>query len=154
MLDTLHETRPSLTYRLDGEPAAPPQRVEAIFEAGRTQGVLLCFLVGEATMNCHFFVEDEIEFDLDPREIGGPAQAEALTGFMALLGRATAKTVVLTMENAREAVIFRYSVESDEVVWVEADPGSSPDDEGWSFLTEGLPRPFWSLLVTSAKSWH
>jgi hypothetical protein len=123
VVDALRESWPSPAYTLDGEPAALPRRVEAIFDAPREQAALLSLAVGDARVTCHFFVEDEIEFSVDPREIAGPAQVEALTEFMALLGRATGKTVMLTLENAPEAVIFRYSVEEDEVIWVESSPG-------------------------------
>lgn len=126
VLDALREQWPSLSFTLDGEPAVLPRRVESIFDAQREKAAALCLIVGGAKLICHFFVEDEIEFDLDPREIAGPAQREALVGFMALLGRATGKPVVLTLENAPEAVIFRYGVESDEVVWVEPDSRRRP----------------------------
>lgn len=121
VIDTLRQRWSSLTFTLNGEPATLPQRVEAIFDARREQAALLSLMVGGAQLVCHFFVEDEIEFDIDPREITGPAQLEALIEFMALLGRITAKTVVLTHENSPEAVILRYSAESDEVTWVPPD---------------------------------
>jgi hypothetical protein len=123
VVDALRGRWPSPVFTLDGEPATLPRRVEAIFDAPREQAALLSLAVGEARAACHFFVEDRIEFDIDPRQIAGPAQVEAVAEFMALLGRATGKTVVLTLENAPEAVILRYSVEEDEVIWVESSPG-------------------------------
>ena len=119
VLDALQERWPPLAYTLDGDPAVLPRRAEEIFDARRERAAMLSFVVAEATVNCHFFVEDEIEFDIDPREVSRPDQVDALTAFMATLGRVTAKTVLLTMENSPEAVIFRYSAESDEVIWVE-----------------------------------
>ena len=75
-------------------------------------------MVGDAQVNCHFFVEDEIEFDLDPREVTGPNQVEAIVGFMTLLGDVTGKAVTLTMENTPEAVIFRRLPGRQSVEWV------------------------------------
>lgn len=119
VLDALQERWPLLDYTLDGEAAPLPGRAEDIFDARRERTVKLSFVVADARVFCHFFVEEEIEFDIDPREVTQPEQVDALTDFMATLGRVTAKPVLLTMESSPEAVIFRYSPESDEVIWVE-----------------------------------
>jgi hypothetical protein len=71
--------------------------------------------VSGALLNCHFFGCEVIEFDLDPREVTGPAQLEGLSGFMALLTRATGKPAVMTMENIREAVILRFLPEDQRL---------------------------------------
>ena len=57
--------------------------------------------------NCHFFARHEIEFDIDPREVHGQGQLDALLAFMRLLSDATGKDAVFTPENFREIVIFR-----------------------------------------------
>jgi hypothetical protein len=56
-----------------------------------------------------FFTVEEIEFDIDPREVKGQQELNALFGFMRCLAQATDKEVVLTAENMREIVIFRAS---------------------------------------------
>lgn len=60
-----------------------------------------------STLSCHFFANDEIEFDLYPREMG-PSLLEPLIAFLNELGVATSKPVILTMENMPEAVILLY----------------------------------------------
>jgi len=47
-------------------------------------------------LNCHFFQNDDIELDLDPREVTGQAQLDALLEFMRDIGRTTSASVVLT----------------------------------------------------------
>lgn len=57
--------------------------------------------------DCHFFVESEIEFDFDPRQVTGQDRLNAVFSFMQLIARACDKKAVLTPENARDATIFR-----------------------------------------------
>lgn len=124
VLDRLRQFEPAPIYRVDGEARAIPDRAEEAFVSRTSAGVLLSFSIGKAVLNCHFFVVDEIEFDLDPREIGDSEQFEALVGFMRLLGKLTAKVVLLTPENVRERPILRYSPDVQEIVWVPREGGS------------------------------
>jgi len=96
-----------------------PERAEDIFRHSRDEqeAVLLALRVGGGALHCHF-CEEEIEFDLEPREVTEPAHVDAFAEFMALLGRATGKPVLLTATNAPDAVMFRYSPASDAVEWV------------------------------------
>jgi hypothetical protein len=73
--------------------------------------------MGDATVNCHFFSEDEIEFDLDPRDMNAEL-LPLLLDFLTVLGKATNKLVVLTMENMPDAEIMRFEPSSGEVVYV------------------------------------
>jgi hypothetical protein len=117
VLDMVRRWAPKPTFAIDGEPTPLPERVEEIFRPGREPSAVLSLGVGGVTLNCHFFAEEEIEFDFDPAEVTGSAQAEALANFMSLLGEATAKIVVLTMENSPAAVILRYSPDARAVEW-------------------------------------
>ena len=108
---------PAPTFTVDGEPSPLPERVEEIFQPSRERSPLLSLVVGGVTLNCHFFAEEEIQFDLDPAEVTGLAQAQALANFMSMLGEATDKIVVLTMENSPAAVILRYSPDARAVEW-------------------------------------
>jgi hypothetical protein len=118
VLDALRTWRPGPNLRIDGEPAAIPDKAEEIFARARKLGASLSVEVADALVNCHFFREDEIEFDLDPRDVAGPEQLEALGRFMRILGEATGKPVVMTMENRREAVILRYARRGQQAEWV------------------------------------
>ncbi len=86
---------------------------ETIFE----HGALLRTVVEGMVINCHFFGADEVEFDLDPREVVGPGQVTALEAFMADLGTATGRDVILTHENARTDVICRWRAETGTAIW-------------------------------------
>jgi hypothetical protein len=68
-------------------------------------------------INCHFFQDDEIEFDLDPCEVTDATKAEALAVFMRALGDTTGRVVVLTGDNTKDQIIAQYSSEAGEVIW-------------------------------------
>jgi hypothetical protein len=58
------------------------------------------------TVNCHFFTVDEIELDVDPREVVGPVEVEALRDFVQWLADSVGQRAIVTFENAIELVIF------------------------------------------------
>jgi len=66
-------------------------------------------------VNCHFFVDDEIEFDVAPEEVISGDRLDAVFGFMKGLATAVGKDAVLTPENMRDIVIFRARPGSDLV---------------------------------------
>lgn len=70
------------------------------------------------TFNCHFFTLEEVEFDIDPREVLGEAGANTVFSFMRRLGEHLNKEVVLTPENAPELPIFRFCPETAQVEYL------------------------------------
>lgn len=69
----------------------------------RTGGILVVF---------HFFTPEEIECDIDPREVSGQASLDALLGFKRRLGDLTRKPAALTPENVPDEPIISYDPES------------------------------------------
>jgi hypothetical protein len=116
--DALRTWDPLPDLTIAAQPATMPDKVQDIFNVVQERGARLSVNVSGAVLNCFFFGDDEIEFDLDPNEVAGPAQLEGLARFMSLLGRATGKPVVMTMENVREAVFLRYEPDAQRVEWV------------------------------------
>lgn len=110
-ISALSESGLPLSFKTQGAVSPLPtdvsdvSDVSDVFDSG--DGLLSINLDG-MLLNCHFFSADEIEFDLDPREVTPADRARALVGFMELLGNATGKPVILTHENAREAVILQW----------------------------------------------
>lgn len=111
-------------FEMDGEESPLPADVAALFEMRAEVGVLLSLDVHGITINCYFFVEDEVEFDIDPREIDGEVKLQALIGFMRRIGRATGRAVRLTPENWQKSIIFEYLPENDEVRYSLLEGGS------------------------------
>lgn len=75
--------------------------------------------VGSVWLNCHFFTVDEIEFDLDPRDVSSAADFAALLHFMQGLGQAVNRPVLLTTEgwtednSISEKPIFTYKPQTN-----------------------------------------
>ena len=120
--DILREDAEQLMFAMDGTALEPPESVSDIFARRGAHGFLASYRLGRVLLNCHFFTVEEIEFDLDPRDVDGPDDVAALAQFMAALARATAKAVILTMENSQQAVIARFDPVADRVDWQPA-PG-------------------------------
>ncbi len=107
MLDQLRRAEYEVVYRKAGKAVELPAGAGDAFPTnGDADRVLFVKFAGVLAV-CHFFAQNEIEFDIDPREVHGQKQLDALLGFMQLLSDATGKDVVLTPENCREVVVFR-----------------------------------------------
>lgn len=106
-----------LTFSIDGDSAATPEAVADVFAIGEEHSVVASYALGRQTINCHFFCVSEIEFDVDPRDIDGLDDVDALGRFMTMLGQATLKPVILTHENSQTAVIARFDPIASKVEW-------------------------------------
>lgn len=108
ILDAVRRADLQLRFFSDGGPAQPPERIADVFAIQQHATASLHVIDSGVQMNCHFFTQDEVEFDIDPREISGPVQFDVVVRFMKLLADATQKVAVLTPENAPSAIIMRY----------------------------------------------
>ena len=106
-LDAIRATKLLSTFRVEDDGANAPTNVHDIFALRSTTTPLLSVLVCGVQLNCHFFCESEIEFDLDPREIRSQVEFDAVLQFMNTLCVATGKTTVMTPENVPEAPFIR-----------------------------------------------
>ncbi|MEM1436722.1 MAG: hypothetical protein AAGG11_21920 [Pseudomonadota bacterium] len=70
---------------------------------------------GGPVANAHFFFENEIELDLDPREIQSQAAMDKVLRFCEELGQALQSNVLITGENSPDDVLLEFSVASQ--VW-------------------------------------
>jgi hypothetical protein len=116
ILELLQWQKPS--FRVRGREAEIPDNLAEIFSDERYIGAQLSFEFIDMTFYCHFFQVDEFEMDFDPRGIRQTEDIEGVMEMMADLGRATCKPVILTAENVKSAIIFRYAPETDTVSWV------------------------------------
>lgn len=78
-------------------------------KAGSRDGAALLMIdLGGIRAACHFFYEEMIEFDIDPREIGGDEAFEHVFRFMQRLDDLLRREVVSTHESQPDAVITIY----------------------------------------------
>lgn len=107
ILDLLNERAPeALAFYVDGEELTSAPSADVIFERRQDTSTLLQVTAGNVHLNCHFFCEEEIEFDLDPRELQGEQDLQDVKAFMTTLANGTGKPAILTHENSQEAVIL------------------------------------------------
>lgn len=118
VLDELRAGPYELTYFRDGVLSELPLTAQDAFPDEKTCAQLLSIGFAGVLVNGHFFIPDEIEFDIDPREFHGQEQLDAVFEFMRLLSRATGKCAILTEENGPERVIFRSYPDRAEVEYV------------------------------------
>jgi hypothetical protein len=69
--------------------------------------------LGNIMVKCYFFTDQEIENDIDPREVDTIEDHHRLMSYLIDISKALNKTVVLTAENEQETIYI--SVDGDNV---------------------------------------
>lgn len=115
LVDFVREGAHHYTFRRDGEVCPLPNRVNAILSRTREASFTLSIHLEEIWINAHFFCVEQIELDLDPREVHSEERAKALFEFMRGVGQALNKPVRLTPENLSEYVLFEYDPVTDNL---------------------------------------
>lgn len=114
---TLHDWRvlypllldfPEVEYSVDGVIQTPPTSVAQAFAFRPSGSPMLRFRIGRTLVVFHFFSEEEVECDIDPREISSQADLDSRLGFVRQLGDATRQRVIITRENVRDEPIISY----------------------------------------------
>ena len=115
LIDSLQGGTYKITFKVDDETVAMPEDVTEIFRKRDEVTVLMSLALGGIIINSHFFTDQQIEFDIDPREINSEEKLNQLFGFMRGIGQLLQKEVLLTSENAQEIIIFRYMPDTERV---------------------------------------
>jgi hypothetical protein len=129
------------TYRVDDVDTPLPVSIGTIFQDRSEHTHLLAVQAGDVSIHCHFFLEDEIEFDVNPREIESEAEEDEVVKFMRGIGDALGRQVVLTMEGAPDWVYLRIEPgqEEPEYTPVEVERGPTMSgDEALSWMAKQL----------------
>lgn len=113
-IDFIRSSGLGYRYARDGAAARLPSTAAQIL-GDRSATHNLAIDLGGATACCHFFTEDEIELDIDPREVGSPVTEQNVLKFIVMMGAQLDRDVILTQENRRDEVWFRYSSKDDLV---------------------------------------
>ena len=110
--DTFVQTLPGMSYRteflIDDAAALLPAATMGLFERRADHAPLLRLFAGPVMLCCHFFSDQELEFDLDPREVQGAPEFQGVLDFMRNLGGVLGKPVILTPENQPEHPMISY----------------------------------------------
>lgn len=95
-----------------------PETMQEIIEIQKTSISTMSINIGETIVNCHFFLESEIEFDIDPRDIDNEAKLTEIFNFMQRIGNLLRKEVILTEENGEDEIWFRFVPGSESVQFI------------------------------------
>ena len=118
VIDSLRQSKFRIELKIDDQVVETPTDVsKLLFRDPSASCPCMYVHLGSTTLNCHFFTDEEIEFDLDPRDMR-PELLPDVLNFLKLLGRATSKPVLLTVENSPEAEIMRFEPTKTEVEYV------------------------------------
>lgn len=117
LLEFLRVSSYPLTYAVDSNEAGLPANVAYIFRKRQETGVWLKIDVKGIQVLCHFFTEEEIEFDVDSREIDSETRFNHLCDFMRELGQHLSRSVIMTPESNEKMVIIRYLPIDDRFVY-------------------------------------
>lgn len=69
--------------------------------------------LNKTQINCHFFIESQIENDIDPKEVESLDDHNMVVDYMKSISKLLGKEVILTEENNEEAIWIK--VAGDEV---------------------------------------
>ena len=104
-----------LVYRVDGEEARLPSSFSQFGLEGRERGASLGLSVGDFDFKCYFHEEEsQIEIDFWPWSVT-EQNYELFLRFLADLGSALGKDLVVTPEMAESEPFLRYSFHADKV---------------------------------------
>lgn len=101
-------------YSVDGQRRVLPP-LDRIVREAKHHAVLLTVLLDTVHVNWHFFCDDEMDLDLDSREITGPTPHENVLRFLARLFQRLGKRALITPEGNQESPVLSY--EPDRHAW-------------------------------------
>ena len=82
-----------------------------IDETGEKESKSASIVLGKIKLNCHFFLEDQIEFDIDPNEINSIEDFELIKNFMTDVSKLIDNQITLTDENIPQIPLVKIDVE-------------------------------------------
>lgn len=107
-----------LNYSVDGQSRDLPEDPQDALSLRKTAATLLSIHVGSIQVNCHFFDVDDLEMDIDPKQVTSDETLDELFGFLLGLAAVLDKRVDLTDEGDPDRVIFVALPGTDSVSYV------------------------------------
>jgi hypothetical protein len=101
-----------ISFQIDGAARPLPATMAEVFAIRDKASTLLNVEAGNILAACHFFTPDEIEFDIDPRQVASQTELDSLLEFLRFIGDCVNKPVMLTLENGIADPILMYEPHS------------------------------------------
>ncbi len=105
-------------YQLDGEQKTLPKKAIKIFEDKEHSHLLILKKEG-INFNCHFFIKEEIEFDISPNEVNSQDKLAIVMKFMVYFGDLLNLKVILTPENFQKSPILVKDVGNERISYID-----------------------------------
>jgi hypothetical protein len=104
LLDYINAIQWEVTFFKDGNKIKYAKaNAQELFGMKTQYSIGLSIEYKRVTINCHFFCESEIEFDVYPRQVDTLNIANAVIEFMVGIAELLRKTVILTYENSQDS---------------------------------------------------
>ena len=105
----VHELNIELSFFHGGKVISLPATYSAIIKLQESDPTTLSMNIGAGVIvNCHFFIEEELEFDIDPKQIKCDATYNSLLEFIRRLKVIFERDVLLTEEGDSDAILIQF----------------------------------------------
>ena len=81
-------------------------------ETGELDRKSVAIMLDSVQVNCYFFLQDEIEFDADPKEFKGQEQFKTIIDFMTAISGSLKREVIMTAEGAANYPLITINKEN------------------------------------------
>jgi len=116
VIDTFKNSDFSINFFVDENESKLPTVISSLF-TNRQNSLKLQLKKENIIINSFFFIDDQIEFDIDPRDFMAEEQHSIFFEFLSLLSAATNKTVKLCDENSADTP-YLVLLPNDKKVYV------------------------------------
>jgi hypothetical protein len=106
-----------LDYRVDGNDQPIPSNVDEIFALNGVTHPLMRFQTAGVTVACHFFSFEQIELDVDPREVNSQTAFDGLISLVKLIGDGLNERVIMTYESDEQHPFISYEPSKSQFVY-------------------------------------
>ena len=80
--------------------------------SGELESKSLTIHLGQIKLNCYFFLSEQIEFDIDPKEVNSLSDFELIEKFMTSISDTLQEQITLTAENNPEFPLFKVDTKN------------------------------------------
>jgi hypothetical protein len=116
VIDTIKNSDFSINFFVDENESKLPADISSLF-TNRQNSLKLHLKKGNIIINSFLFIDDQIEFDIDPRDFVAEEQHSIIFEFLSLLSVATNKTIKLCDENSADTP-YLVLLPNDKKVYV------------------------------------
>ncbi|GHO54690.1 hypothetical protein KSB_31650 [Ktedonobacter robiniae] len=117
MLNFLRQSSYPFEFTIDGTPQELPDSVKTIFDLRQEHSTQLCIDRQELVINSFFFTEEEIDFDIHPRDINTGDKVERLLEFMRTISKLLNKEIILTPQMSETNPWYRFNPVTENEIW-------------------------------------